>query len=466
MGKLALRGGPKLRTRPFHSWPVVDEEMERLVLDVLRSGKWGRLTGATRTKQFEERFAGYVGAGFALAVSTGTAALEVALVAAGVDIGDEVIVPPYTFMAGCTCVLLVGAVPVFVDIDPETYNLDPTLIEAAITDKTRAILPVHFGGLPADMDAITAIARKHRLLVIEDCAHAHGGIHASGKLGTLGDAGAWSFQMSKNITSGEGGAITTSNPQLYNQAILYHDFWRSALVRDDDEHYLPGRVNFPVLSWNYRLNEFAGAILLRQMAFVDEWAQRRHDNATYLTARLQEIDGLSTLRTDPFVVRNAVHSYRVNYTDPAAFKGLSRATLLEAVKAEGIDVGEGYFAPVYKHPVFQNARAGALRSGFPLTSSYYGRHMDYRETVCPAAERACAELCIRVGGQTMFLGTRKDMDDVADAFVKVKEHVDELLRDDAAGPDGAGRPRSSAAPAAAGARAAGPARRPPSTAAR
>src|SRR6266542_1890979 len=284
MAKLAINGGPKVCTEAFHRWPVVDAEAERQVLEVLRSGKWGRLTGSTKTKQFEERFAAYNRARHALAVSTGTAALEVALVAAGVDIGDEVIVPPYTFMAGCTCVLLVGAVPVFVDIDLETYNLDPSLIEQAITPKTKAILPVHFGGLPADMDAINAIAKQHNLVVIEDCAHSHGAVHTSGNAGTLGDAGAWSFQMSKNITSGEGGAVTTSNSQIYNQAILYHDFWRSALHRDEDEHYLPGRVNFPVLSWNYRLNEFAGALLLWQMDYIEAWAARRAENASYLNS--------------------------------------------------------------------------------------------------------------------------------------------------------------------------------------
>jgi dTDP-4-amino-4,6-dideoxygalactose transaminase len=427
MPKLAINGGPKLRPERFHPWPVVNPEAERHVLEVLRSGKWGRLTGATKAKRFEEEFAAYLGSDFALGVSSGTSALEVALVAAGVDIGDEVIVPPYTFMAGCTCVLLVGAVPVFVDIDIETYNLDPRLIERAITPKTKAILPVHFGGLSADMDAINAIARRHDLVVVEDCAHAHGAVHRGGKAGTLGAAGAWSFQMSKNITSGEGGAITTSDPRLYNRAILYHDFWRGALHRDDDEDYLPGRVNFPVLSWNYRMNEFAGALLLWQMDHLEAWAARRAANAAYLNARLAEIGGLSVLRTDPFVVRNAVHSFRVNYTDPAAFKGLSRATLLEAVNAEGIPCGEGYFAPVYKHPVFQNALTGALRSGFPLSSHYYGRHMDYREVCCPAAERACAEVCVRVAGQNVFLGTTRDMDDIADAFVKVKEHADELV---------------------------------------
>src|SRR6266542_396223 len=300
MAKLAINGGPKLRTARFHKWPVVEPEAEKHLLEVLHSCKWGRLTGATKTKQFEEKFAPYVGSQHALRVSSGTSRLEGALVAAGVDIGDEVIVPPYTFMAGCTCVLLVGAVPVFVDIDPETYNLDPKLIEQAITPKTKAILPVHFGGLPADMDAINAIAKRHNLVVIEDCAHAHGAIHSSGHAGTLGDAGAWSFQMSKNITSGEGGAITTNDPDLYNKAVLYHDFWRGALeVRDDDHHFLPGRANFPVLSWNYRLNEFAGALLLWQMDYIEAWAARRAENASYLNSRIALIPGLSTLRVDP-----------------------------------------------------------------------------------------------------------------------------------------------------------------------
>ena len=181
-----------------------------------------------------------------------------------------------------------------------------------------------------------------------------------------------------------------------------------------------------MLSWNYRLNEFAGALLLWQMDHVEEWAARRAENAAYLNRRLAEIDGLSILRVDPFVVRNSVHSFRVNYTHPQAFQGLSRATLLAAVNAEGIPVGEGYFAPVYKHPVFQNALTGALRSGFPLTSQYYGRRMDYREVSCPAAERACAETCIRIGGQSMFLGTTQDMDDIADAFLKVQKHAGEL----------------------------------------
>jgi dTDP-4-amino-4,6-dideoxygalactose transaminase len=340
-------------------------------------------------------------------------------------VGDEVIVPPYTFMATATAALQVGAVPVFVDVDPWTYNLDPRRLEAAITEKTRAVIPVHFGGLPADMEAIGEVAARHDLIVIEDAAHGHGGIHARGKLGSLGDAGAWSFQASKNLTSGEGGCVTTNDPAIYNKAILYHDFWRAKLRREEDVDFLPGRVNFPVLSWNYRMSELHGALLLSQLDRLEGWAARRAENAAYLAGRLSEIDGLANVRVDPFVVRNAVHIFLFKYARPEAFKGIPRQRLVEALAAEGIPCSAGYFAPVYKHPVFQDALHGALRDGFPLTSHYYGRRMDYRDVCCPEAERVCAEETLWIG-QAAFLGSRREMDDIADAFVKIRDHADEM----------------------------------------
>lgn len=174
------------------------------------------------------------------------------------------------------------------------------------------------------------------------------------------------------------------------------------------------------------MTEFCGALLLSQFDRLEEWAQRRAENAAYLAARLAEIDGLATVRVDPFVVRNAVHIFLFKYHHPESFKDLSRSKLIEAVRAEGIPVSEGYFAPVYRHPVFQNALTGALRNGFPLTSNYYGRTMDYRQVYCPVAERLCTEETLWIG-QSVFLGTRKEMDDIADAFLKVRENVDELL---------------------------------------
>jgi len=425
VAKLAINGGPKLRERPFAAWPVVEQRDIDTVLEVFRSGDWNRRRDGRRTREFEQKFANYHDCQYGLGVSSGTAALEVALVAAGVEVGDEVIVPPFTFMATASAPLQVGAVPVFVDIDPWTYNLNPALIEQAITAKTTAIMAVHFGGLPADMDAIRAIARKHKLIVIEDCAHAHGGIHASGKLGSLSHVAAWSFQMGKNITSAEGGCVTTNDPAIYKRAVLYHDFWRGWIKLPDDEYFDPEDTQFPVLSWNYRMSELSGAILLSQFDRLEEWAARRAENAAYLAKRLMDIEGLANVRVDSFVRRNALHLFIFKYIAPEAFKGIPREVLVKALNAEGIPCSRGYVRPVHKHPLFQNALHGALRSGFPLTSHYYGRRRDYRATHCPEAERMCREESLWIG-QAVFLGTKQDMDDIANAFVKIKENADEL----------------------------------------
>ena len=425
MAKLAISGGEKLRQAPFGGWPLVDDATVDAVTDVLRSARWNRRRGGTRTAEFEQQFAQFHDCAYGLCVSSGTAALEVAVRAAGVEIGDEVIVPPYSFMATASAPLQVGAVPVFVDIDPETYNLNPALIEDHITEKTRAIFAVHFGGLPADMDAINSIARKHDLLVLEDCAHAHGGIHANGKLGSLGDAAGWSFQASKNLTSGEGGCVTTNNEDIYKRAVYAHDFWRSHVELEDDDLNDPADTQFPVLSWNYRMSEIMGSILHSQLGHLDGWAARRHENFTYLNARLAEIEGLGTIRVDPFVERNALHLFLFKYLNADAFAGAPREVVAKAVAAEGIPCSMGYVRPLHKHPLFQDALHGALRSGFPLTSHYYGREMDYRQVECPEAERLCREESLWIG-HPPFLGTKEDMDDIADAFIKVQENAAEL----------------------------------------
>jgi len=425
MAKLGLKGGTPVRTAPWPKWPEVDETDVQAVSDVIRSGKWGRL-GGSKAAEFEQRFAQYQGAKYGLGVSSGTAALEIALRAMRLAPGDEVIVPPYTFMSTATAVLQVGAIPIFVDIDPRTYNLDPALIEEAITDRTRVIMPVHFGGLACDMEPIMAVARKHGLMVLEDSAHAHGGKWKDKGLGTIGDAGAFSLMSGKNLAAGEAGIIITDNPEILGWSVLYHDFFRGAVQAGSVESELPRgwTTRFPVLSGNERMNEIEAALLLSQLAKLEEQTRRRSANGDYLNDQVAKLEGVRPLRRDDYVTRNTYHVLTLQYTGEG-FKGLARERFLEALVAEGIPVSGGYLKTVYRHPVFQEA-ATVLPAGFPVKGGYYGREIDYTQTHCPQAERLCREQTMWFG-QPTFLGTRKDMDDIVEAIVKVRNHADELL---------------------------------------
>ncbi|MFQ3684156.1 DegT/DnrJ/EryC1/StrS family aminotransferase, partial [Roseiflexus sp.] len=212
MAKLAINGGPPVRTRPWPRWPQWDEREEQRVRDVLHSDDWGGF--APVVAEFEHAFAQYHGAAFGIAAVNGTQTLVAALMAVGTGPGDEVIVPPYTFIATASAVRLVGATPVFADIEADTYNLDPDAAEAAITSRTRAMIPVHFAGHAADIDRLTVLARRHGLVLIEDAAHAHGASWRGRMCGSLGDVGSFSFQSSKNMTAGEGGVLTTNDRAL------------------------------------------------------------------------------------------------------------------------------------------------------------------------------------------------------------------------------------------------------------
>lgn len=258
--KLALLGGTPVRTRPFKSWPVFGKAEERRLLHTLRSGKWGKLHGQ-EVAELENRFAAMHGCKHGIGVVNGTVSLRIGLMAAGLGAEDEVIVPPYTFFSTASAVIEANAVPVFADIDLETFNLDPAAVEAAITPRTRAIIPVHFAGQPADMDAIMAIAGKRNLVVIKDAAHAHGASYKNRPVGSLGHLGSFSFQSSKNLTSGEGGIITTNDHSLAEACRSIHNCGR-----------IPGGLWYEhhVISGNYRLGEFQGAILNAQLDRLEE----------------------------------------------------------------------------------------------------------------------------------------------------------------------------------------------------
>jgi dTDP-4-amino-4,6-dideoxygalactose transaminase len=403
MTQLALHGGAPVRTAPFASWPVWDEREEQALLDALHSGVWGISAGEGLVESFEQAFAQAHQAQFGRCVFNGTAALEVALRAIDIDYGDEVIVPAYTFLATATACLLVGAIPVFVDIDPLTYNLDPEKIEAAITPCTRAIIPVHIGGLPADMERITEIAKKHDLWVIEDACQAHGAAWQGRRVGAIGDLGTFSFQSSKNINAGEGGIILSDNEELAEKCWSIRNCGR---VREGKWY------QHEVLGGNFRMTGWQAAILLAQLTRFEELGRRREENGLYLAERLSQVEGFQPLARDARVTQHGYHLFISRY-DPAAFNGLPSPAFLEALGAEGIPCSEGYL-PLYRMKAIQD---GARRLRRFLT----GADADTPLPDCPVTERACTTEGVWFF-QNMLLGTYADMDDIVNAVLKVKQN--------------------------------------------
>jgi dTDP-4-amino-4,6-dideoxygalactose transaminase len=404
MSKLALNGGAPVRSRAFSAWPVFDAAEERAALEVLRSGKWWLYTmgesvspnsaGAADSEvvRFQRAFAHAHGSRFGIACSTGTAALEVALKALGVGPDHDVVVPPYTFVATASAPMLIGARSVFCDIEADTWNLDPKRLEEAITPTTGAIVPVHFAGLAADMASILEIANRRGIPVLEDAAHGHGGTWNGRGLGSIGAAGTFSFQASKNMTAGEGGLITTDDPAIAELCDSY--IWCGRQMgRPWYEHHR--------LGWNYRLTELQAAILSAQLTRLQEQGNRRLANGLYLNRKLADIPGLRPLTIPAYATRHAFHIYALRF-DEAGF-GIDRATFLAAMVAEGIPCSSGYASPLYRNPMFDG--------------------MDYPDN-CPVAERVCSEAVWFE--HRLLLGTQADMDDIVRAATRIYECREEL----------------------------------------
>jgi len=399
--RLAIDGGEPVRQRPFPAWPVWDEREERALLDVLRSGRWGEIDG-TAVERFQTRFAALQDARHCVVVANGTAALRVAFRALGVGIGDEVIVPPYTFIATASAALEVGAIPIFADIDPDTYLLDPAAAEAAITPRTRAIVPVHVAGCPADMDALGEVAARHGLYLLEDAAQAHGAAWRGQGVGALGNLGTFSFQASKNLNAGEGGALVTNDDDLAELIWSLHNVGR---VRDGAWY------RHEILAGNERLTEFQAALLLAQLERLPEQMARREAAATYLDRELAAIEGIRPLRRDPRVTAHAHHLYILRY-DAAAFGGLKRDQLVRALKAEGIPCSTGY-TPLSDSP--------AIRREVEHLLALLGRRDRAPAVVIPNAERACREAIWLP--QYVLLGDEEDMADIVAAVRKIQQHT-------------------------------------------
>lgn len=411
--KPALLGGKPVRTEPFPSWPKISPVDEHAWTEVLRSGKWFRGYGR-QVDRFEEAYARLMGARHCLATANGTSALFASLNALGVAPGDEVIVPPYTFVATINVVLLMHAVPVFVDTDPETSQIDARKIEAALTDRTTAIIPVHLGGSAADLDAILPLARKRKIPVIEDACQAHLAEWRGRRVGTLGDTGCFSFQASKNLNSGEGGAVLSDRAEVIEKCYAFHNNGRARKV---DSYNFSYRAN----GANLRMTEFQAALLMTQMTRLEEQSRTREQNAQYLTSMLREIPGILPARMYEGCTRNAYHLFMLRYKKEQ-FAGLPRARFLKALKAEGIPVSGGY-APLNKEPFLEQTLGSRA---YKAVCSPERLKQWVERNQCPANDQLCEEAVWFT--QTMLLGTRRDMEQIAEAIRKIQGHAAELAK--------------------------------------
>ena len=412
--KPALLGGKPVRSRPPRDWPIFDEREDKALLETLHSGKWFRGSGKKVTG-FEEAYAKATGARNCIATNSGTSALFASLAAVGVSAGDEVIVAPYTFIATVNVILLHHALPVFVDSDPETMQIDAGKIEAAITDRTTAILPVHLGGSAADLDTILAVGKKHKLPVIEDACQSHLGQWRGRALGTWGDTGCFSFQASKNLNCGDGGAILTNNDEWADKAYAFHNNCRSRQTSSNDFVYKSSRGG------NLRMTEFQAAILLAQMTRLEDQMKTREQNADYLRGLLKEIPGVLPARMYDGCTRNAYHLFMYRY-QKEHFAGLPRKRFLEALKAEGVDCNAGY-GRLNKEPFIKSSLAS--RSWQRLFPAETLAKWEER-TECPANDKLSEEAAWF--GQSTLLGPRSDMDQTAEAIRKIQKHAAELAR--------------------------------------
>jgi len=409
MAKLAINGGDPVRTKPLGvSWPIHDEREVEAVAEVVRSGSWGGTPGK-EARKFEAAFAEFCGAKHAVCVTNGTAAIEVALRAVGVGPGDEVIVPPYTFIATASAVVMIGAIPVFVDVEPGTFNLDPAGIDDVVTERTKAIVPVHISGRPADMDGVMAAARRHGLKVVEDACQAHGAEWRGQRVGPIGDAGAFSHQASKHINAGEGGTIVTNHDEVYLNCYSLVNIGR-----------VPGGewYQHEHLGSNYRMTNLQGALLNVQLSRWEEQAAKRDENAERLRSLLRDVEGVSNMDEDERITRQAWHAFKFRYRSDR-FGGVPRADFCKAVSAEGVAVG-WWYQPMYRTGLF-----GRFSKYLAEKDFYGGRKIDYTAISLPVVENLCENEDVGFG-QRMLLGPKREMDDIAAAVVKVYEHRDEL----------------------------------------
>ena len=420
MPNLAIKGGPKAVDRPIISpWPIYDEREKEALTEVLESRKWGR-SGfdyynheGSKLWQFERAFADFHDGKYALAVSSGTTALETCLRTVGVEAGCEVIVPAFTYIASASCVLMCNGIPVFADVDPRNYTIDPQAVEAAITPRTRAVVAVDFGGMPCDTDALGAICRKHGVALVSDCAHAHAGQWRGKGVGSHADIAGFSCMPGKAFAIGEGAIVMTNSEELYEKAFRYHHAGRDRGAES---------LDFTWPATTLRMSEWEAAIGLVALTRLEDQAETRWRNVQYLAKGMEDIPGLSGLEIDERVTRWNPFRWHFKFISDE-FDGIHREVFRKALTAEGVPNGTGPTKPLYTFSMFASGEWG--QTNCPIRCPLYKGEIDYTKVHCPEAERIHETEAVDIGHR-FLLGPVEDMDLVLDAMRKIRENVDEL----------------------------------------
>jgi dTDP-4-amino-4,6-dideoxygalactose transaminase len=414
MQKLAILGGKPLCTKPFSPWPQYTRADIERVVKVIESRHWGGFpVPSQHAEEFANRFAELHGASYGLCLVNGTVALFAAIQALGLKFGDEIIMPAYTWDGTAIAALQAGCVPVFADIDPDTYCLDPKAVRAVITPRTRAILPVHLAMRFADMPGLMAIAREHNLLVIEDCAHAHGGRFQGKGAGAAGDAGCFSFQESKLMTAGEGGIVLTNRLDCYEALQSIINCGRPSIT---------DKFERKVLGANYRMTELQTALLLGQLDSWPELCQRRTHHAALLSKAISGLCHVRPLPAQAGLERETIYNFVFQYRPTIAAP--SRDLFVAALEAEGVPCDGRFYEPVYRSDLFN-----ATPENCPQLVVGRDRPMDYSDCRCPVSERAAYKESLWLS-HVLLIGDESQVQDIARAIEKVVSNLDELAKAD------------------------------------
>lgn len=421
--KLAILGGEPIRKNPFPAWPYLGQEEIDAVVDVIKKGHLSSFAappsnfflGGEKIRELENNFASYHGIKYAISVNNATAGLHAALAAARIGPGDEVIVTPYSFTSSATCILMQNAIPVFADVGLETYNIDPEEIRKNITPRTKAIIVVHLQGNPARMDEIMDIAKKNKLVVIEDCAQAIGAKYKNVLVGTIGDIGVFSFNEPKHMSTGEGGMIITNNEELAERCRLIRNHGE-ALDAGKPRSYLS-----TIIGYNYRMTELTAAVGIEQLKKLDKFNEIRIENAHYLTSQLSDIEGLQPPQ-ETADTKHVYYFYQMSYDSKKV--GIPREKFIEALKAEGIPCYGGAPHPLYKNPLFLEKK-GYGNTGCPFDCKHYSGNIDYGKIKYENVEKLCYERAL-VFTIVRPPSTLRDMDDVVSAVKKIIKNKAQL----------------------------------------